>query len=187
MTTEKFTKERFSKDEILFDLLAVEQEENRHGGEAYLYAILPCTLLAVLVGALLHNVWLASVLAAVAIFSIVRMIPLALRSRIMRRTLKEAIENDDFSITEERLHSIEEQKESARRSAKTVSLFHFESGASWQMPRLSEHYAWSEVCNMSSDGLDHTSLVGDEFYLVTPKALPHITYIYNKKLFEYEK
>ena len=181
MITETFTKEKITKDEILFDLLAVEQKLNRRGGEAYLYAIIPCTVLSVLVGALLHNIWLSLVFAALAILHIVYMIPIAVRSHIMRKTLKEAIENETFSVTDERLLSIEEDKE------KKTRIFRFESGASWQMPKLSEHYGWSEVCQMSSDGLDHTSLVGDEFFLVTPNDLPQITYIYHKKLFQYEK
>ena len=44
------TKETLTKQEILADLLAAEQMQNRNGGEAYLYAIIPCTLLSVLVG-----------------------------------------------------------------------------------------------------------------------------------------
>lgn len=183
MTTEKFTKETMTKQEILADLLTAEQALNRHGGEAYLYAIIPCTLLAVLVGILLHNLWLTLALAAVAIFHIIRMIPLAARSRMMRRALKEAIDNDKFVITTERLCSIDEQEE---RANKTTRIFRFGSGMSWQIPSLSQHYAWSEVCNMSSDGLDHTSLVGDEFFVVTLNDLPEISYVYNKKLFEYE-
>ena len=40
---------------------------------------------------------------------------------------------------------------------------------------------------MSTDGLDHTSLVGDEFFAVTLDTLPELTYVYNKKLFDYQK
>ena len=131
MTTEKFTKETFTKDEILFDLLAVEQKINRRGGEAYLYAIIPCAVLAFLVGILLHNVWLALAFSAVALLHIIRMIPLAVRSHMMRKTLKDSIENDRFSLTSERLQSIEEQDDGP--------LFRFEGGTKRQMPRLSEH------------------------------------------------
>lgn len=180
MNTEKFTKEKITKDEILFDLLAVEQQLNRRGGEAYLYAIIPCTVLSVLVGILLHNIWLSLVFAAVAILHVGYMIPIAVRSRIMRKTLKAAIENEAFTLTEERLLSVEEQKE------KNARIFRFESGANWQIPNLSEHYEWSELCRMSSEGLDHTSIVGDEFFTVTLDVLPEIHYLYNKKLFDYQ-
>lgn len=183
MNTEKFTKEKLTRQEILSDLLAAEQAFNLRGGEAYLSAIIPCSLLAVVVGIFLQNLWIALVLATVAIFHIVRMLPLAARSRLMRRALKEAIDNDKFVITTERLCSIDEQEE---RANKTTRIFRFASGMSWQIPSLSQHYAWSEVCNMSSDGLDHTSLVGDEFFVVTLNDLPEISYVYNKKLFEYE-
>ena len=52
--------------------------------------------------------------------------------------------------------------------------------------RPSPNYTWSKTFYMSGQGIENTSLVGDEFYLVILHSTQEICAVYNTKFFVYE-
>lgn len=69
----------------------------------------------------------------------------------------------------------------ARRYEKRLTLY-FSSGE-WDVPR--ETYTWSNELHMSMDGINHTSLAGETFYVVRIEKTGEIVYAYNQKFFSY--
>lgn len=64
-----------------------------------------------------------------------------------------------------------------------VPFFFFED-VQWRVVQTVKHYEWSALYNMSYQGLQNTSIPGDEFYVVYLDRYGDVCYIYNKKLFE---
>ena len=68
---------------------------------------------------------------------------------------------------------------------KAVTVYFFDN-AKWRVPETDKLYAWSKEMYISPQGLDNTSLRGDEFYLVTRLGESEVAYAYNRKFFEYK-
>ena len=64
-------------------------------------------------------------------------------------------------------------------------VFYFENGK-WRIPETGTLYAWSKEMYISPEGLDNTSVPGNQFYIVRRRGEAEIAYAYNKKFFEYK-
>lgn len=110
--------------------------------------------------------------------------------RPIERALRQAEGMDAFSVSLEKLtrivdETVYEPHLGTRRfhSHSIVREMYFYSGASWRIPPVKKHYRWSDACCMSSQGLENTSVSGDEFYLISLKHESSVAYIYNTKFF----
>ena len=104
------------------------------------------------------------------------------------------IERGDISISTEIFSHIandviyEPHRAGTRtRTAKTITLYHFNGGSSWRAPFFERYYEWSKEYYISPKGLKNISIKGDEFYLVSLQAHRDIAYIYPCKNFELDK
>ena len=76
------------------------------------------------------------------------------------------------------------------RFTKDVTVLYFKGG-SWRLyeenhfPNKKKYYNWSKELSMTTDGLLNTSVMGNEFHVVTFEG--EIVYAYNDKFFEYEE
>ena len=116
------------------------------------------------------------------------------KNRKITAALKDSLERDEISVSEEILSHIAEEAvyEPHRhgrgsRSMKAVHVFYFRSGASWRHYEVDRHYGWSREFHMTPAGLENTSVAGDTFYFVRLQSDGDVGYIYNKKLFEYKE
>lgn len=110
-----------------------------------------------------------------------------------RRELVDGLSRGEYSVTREVLtnavfetvHEPHRHVGSRRvHETKQVCVLYFESGASWRIPELNKHYAWSKELYVSTRGLYNTAVAGNEFYLVSLRADYEIRYAYNAKFFD---
>jgi hypothetical protein len=116
------------------------------------------------------------------------------KNRKITAALKDSLERDEISVSEEILSHIAEEAvyEPHRhgrgsRSMKEVHVFYFRSGASWRHYEVDRHYGWSREFHMTPAGLENTSVAGDAFYFVRLQGMNDVAYLYNKKLFEWKE
>ena len=152
--------------------------------------IVPCTLGAIVVGILLHNVWIALAIFSLAAYHIVRYVIEYKKYRAQKRAIRAVLERGDVSVSVERLSHIAQEliyePHAAGRQVhetKTVTFYHFEGGNAWRLPRVDRHYEWSAEYALTSRGLDNVSLVGDEFFYVSLQGYADLVYIYPCKFF----
>ncbi|MBQ1213034.1 MAG: hypothetical protein IIX69_06395 [Clostridia bacterium] len=69
-----------------------------------------------------------------------------------------------------------------RHNYKRVTFLCFSTGK-WRVPE--ECYAWSKELKMSSEGVENSSVPGDEFWVVTVKGGGDVCAAYNTKFFKY--
>jgi hypothetical protein len=111
--------------------------------------------------------------------------------KVIRRGLFDALDRNDISISIEVLSHISEETVYEPHAAggrshmtKSITVFYFESGASWRIVRTDRHYDWSPEFYLSNRGLKDTSVRGNEFFYVSLQGHYDISYIYPCKMFE---
>lgn len=186
-------KELLTPENIKKDLLTIVNIRISNISDWRLSYIIPVTLIAVIIGILLKNIWIGGLIFSFAAYHIVRFI-LDARSclRVKKELIKE-INDCSFSVSVDKLEGISEEivyephmGVRGSRSIKSVKVYRFQSGRQWRELSVGTHYKWSRLYNMSSKGLENTSVVGDEFYFVTLKSDNETAYVYNTNLFEYK-
>lgn len=188
------TKERLTKENIREDLLkALGSRASSVSDQRFSYMI-PITAIAVILWVVFQQIWLGLAVFSVAAYHIVRFAVELQNDTKIKKILKNAIGRGEFSVSVEKLCRIETETiyephrgSLSTRTAKTVKIFYFLSGANWRVPAVGKHYQWSKTYDMSSDGLDNTSITDDEFYFVKLQADQEIGYIYNTKFFEFRE
>lgn len=153
--------------------------------------IVPTAAIAIILAIILKNVWIGLAISVFPLYHVVRYAIDTANHIKATNEIEAAVARDEFSVSLEKLSHIstetiyEPHKGISRpRMTKTVKFYYFKSGASWRVPQVECHYEWSRELYQSSHGLENISLTDDEFYLVSLKMNPSITYAYPKKLFD---
>lgn len=183
-------KEMLTQENIKKDLLALLKTRVSNLSDWRFSFIVPFTLLAVILGILLKNVWIGLLIFSPAVYHIVRYAVDARSYSKVKQKLKKDINDCSFSVTVETLDGISSEiiyEPHRSHCAKTIVVYCFQSGKHWRKPVVGTHYKWSKLYNMSSAGLDNTSIVGDTFYFISLSGDPETAYVYNTRLFDYRE
>ncbi|MBQ8416923.1 MAG: hypothetical protein IJX13_08545 [Clostridia bacterium] len=148
--------------------------------------IVPITLLALLIGFLLKNIWLGFLIFLFAVYHIVRFVMEYKNHRARKQALNSRLERGEISISIEKLSHITEEMiyepytsfTGRGRSAKQVTFYHFHSGVSWRVPSGKIHYEWSKDYHMSSKGLENISISGNDFFYISLQGYHDVVYVY---------
>ena len=184
-------KEKLTLEAIKQDLMKVVSFQLSNKTAWRFSYIVPITLLAGMVGALLKNVIVGLLIFSIAAYHIVRYV-IEYRAYSQRKNaVISMIEREEISISNEifshiATETIYEPHGVGRRAlaTKTITVYYFNGGYSWRVPNVDKHYAWSKDFYISSKGLENISIPGDEFYFVSLQSLHEIAYIYPCKNFE---
>lgn len=180
-------RELLDKQSIATDILALERTGREHSVEGvFLISVLAaCLILSLL---LWHWIILA-IATPIILFLIARII---LKSVRKHETLYD-LTNGGFHLEEATLEGIAREqvvspyvKFRGTRSYSGVTQEHlvlYFTRGRYVLPKLPFYYAWSELCSMEETGIDHTSVPGNEFYVVINNTDSSILFFYNKKLF----
>ena len=186
------TKETLTLSGITHDLKTVAYNNLSNAEEWRLSYIVSITVIAITVGALLKALWPGLLIFAVAAYHIVRYV-MELRKYIAsRNAIDSVIHRGDISISVEQLSHIADetiyephQHGKHSHATKQITVFYFNSGASWKVPDIYQrHYEWSREFHLSSEGLKNVSVAGNDFFYVSLQGYPHVVYVYPCKLFE---
>ena len=187
-------KELVTIDNIKHDLLLSIRSNYVNKSEWRISVAISITLLAIITGFLLKNIWIGLVIFIPALYQIIRYIIAEKKFKRKVRVAEDAVNRGEFIISLETLDKVREETIYEPHSGyrgrtnltKDVCFFYFASGIKWRMPRVAKHYEWSKEYYISSEGLNNTSVSGNEFYFVKLESDPKISYIYNSKFFELE-
>ena len=177
-------KEALRREHIIRDLLAADKSLFWKKAEIHFCFIGPFLLLSLLLGAIFHKLWLSAVCLFPVVYHVIRLVFRIVHS-IRRR---KSIRNGNFRISTEKLVNIGTETIYEPPFAGTtthlfrdIEFFYMEYGK-WRVPHI-EHYPWSSLYRMSTAGLKNTSILNDEFYVVTLSFDDEIGYVYNCRLF----
>ena len=194
-------KEILTKENIKHDLL-ISIKANYSNKADWRFSIsLPLAILAILSGILLKNIWIGLLIFSFAAYQMVRYIIAEKKFNAQIKAAKDAVMREDFIVSIETLDKVREEtiyephvhgygSHVHTRHAHTtndVYFFYFRSEIKWRMPEIRRHYAWSKDYYISSEGLNNTSVSGNEFYFIRLESDPKIAYIYNTKFFEFDE
>ncbi len=179
MTKEVLTKENIQKD-VLAYVKRIADAKGSYLLDIGVYSMILLILLAC------AGAWqIALPFALVPIISFLRYIPWW---RAAREERGEASQGE-FTIVREKLsHIAEETIYEPRylgrytRNMHSVRFLYFPCGQWRIQPR---NYTWSKTFYMSGQGVENTSLVGDEFYIAIVNSTQEICAVYNTKFFTY--
>lgn len=184
-------KEKLTLDAIKQDLMKIVNFQLSNKTDWRFSHIVPITLLAVVLGVLLKNIFVALLVFSVAAYNIVRYVIEYKEYKTNKNEIISLIEKGTVSIETERLshianETVYEPHRVGRKavSAKTITVYYFDGGASWRVPNIEKHYSWSEEFYISSKGLENISIAGDEFFFVRLHNNSDVAYIYPCKNFE---
>ena len=134
-------------------------------------------------GAIWQKLWVLAVpLGILAVACISRHIYL----RCVERKESKATERGEFTVLKEKLSHIgkETVHEPGAHGPRTTegTYLYFPCGQWRIQPR---NYTWSKDFYMSGQGVENTSLIGDEFYVAISNNTQEICAVYNTKFFTY--
>lgn len=178
------TKEILTKDNIQKDVLAYVKRITGNKDSYYFGGIVLSTALVLLIATL--DRWkIAFVFAILPVFCLLQYIPIWRASRAERG----AASRGDFTVTKANLSHIAEEIIHEPRFAgkhvhttRVVRFLYFPCGQWRIQPR---NYTWSKDFYMSGQGVENTSLIGDEFYIAISNNTQEICAVYNTKFFTY--
>ena len=194
-------KQRFTVDDVASDMRTVIRDRRRAFYSWRIKFIAPSALfLHVLLLVLTeftpsigHKLVIAVLVLTIA-YNLVMLVVQLLGTRKIQRAIDKGLMRGDINVSIEKFshvttEEIYEPYFSGRwiGLSKTIRMYYFSSGAGWREPVTKSHYAWSLICETSSQGLENTAIAGDEFYLITLCADRSVKYIYNTKLFEFKE
>ena len=186
-------KETLTKDNIKHDLILSIQSNYVNKSEWRFEAAFAITLLAIITGFLLKNIWIGLAIFTPAVYQIVRYIISEKKFKSKVRAAEDAVAREEFIISLETLEKVRQETiyephtyGGKRYSTREAYVFYFVSDIKWRMPGIAKHYEWSKEYYISSAGLNNTSVSGNEFYFVKLESDPKVSYVYNTKFFELE-
>ena len=184
-------KEKLMLEAIKQDLLKVVNFQLSNKTDWRFSYIVPITLLAVMVGLLVKNIFVGLLIFSVAAYHILRYVIEYREYKQNKNAVISLIQRGEISIATEKFshiakETIFEPHRAGRRSKtiKTITVYYFEGGASWRVPIIEKHYSGSKDFYISSKGLENISIAGDEFFFVRLQNHADIAYIYPCKNFE---
>lgn len=188
-------KEILRKENIREDLLKAIEQRNAVRWEWRMCYIGPLVAGSLVMMLCFFQYWWLGLLTLVpAVYHAVFLVRDLQKNRKITAALRDSLERDEISVSEEILSHIAEEavyephrRGRGARSMKAVQVFYFRSGASWRHYEVAKHYGWSKEFHMTPAGLENTSAAGDAFYFIRLQSDGDVGYIYNKKLFEYKE
>lgn len=180
-----------------FNLLAKKQFLNVSSWR--LAFILPLTLLALILGLAFKLLWIAILFALVDGYHLVRYGMEIQKYMRKKKSIQKIHDRAELSIAMEKLSHISTETIYEPRLRTRVGLFHrsntvkmvpvmyFLSGRSWRIPEGNRHYRWSKEYHISTQGLENTSISGDDFIYACLQADDDIAYAYPCKNFVMDK
>lgn len=187
-------KEKLTMEAIKSDLIKIANYQVSQKAEWRFYYILTMPLMAILLSVFTKNALIGIAVFCIAAYHIVRFVMEYKEYKTKKEAILSLIERGEISISTETFSHIAaeviyEPHRVGRRSSttKTIKMYHFEGGCSWNVPLLETHYEWSKEHYISSRGLENISIKGDEFYFVSLQAHNDIAYIYPCKNFELDE
>ena len=193
-------KEKLTLDGIKQDLLKIADFQLSNKTDWRFSYIVPITLLAVMAGVFLKNIFVGLLIFSVAAYHIVRFVMEYKEHKNAKNAVISLIERGEISISTERFSHIANETiyepnnvwiALASRSmftkvqaTKTITVYYFDGGISWRVPNIDKHYSWSKEFYISSKGLKNISVAGNEFIFVRLQNNSEIAYIYPCKTFE---
>ena len=185
-------KETLTLSDITHDLKIIAHSTLSNAEDWRLAYILPATMFAISVIALLKAVWPGLLIFTVAAYHIVRYVMELKKYSESKKAIDSVLDRGDISISVEHLSHIAEETiyephRHGRHShaTKQITQFYFNSGVSWRVPNIFQrHYEWSREFHLSTQGLKNVSVSGNDFFYVSLQGYPHIVYVYPCKLFE---
>lgn len=184
-------KEELRLANVKLDLLKVLSKRESNLSDWRFTYIVPATVLAFGLGFLFRSVWIGLIIFSLAAYHVVRYVIEAHENWAANKQLKKAVDRGDFSVSIETLDHISDETiyephitRHGRINIREAKFFYFVGGSSWRVPDIYRHYEWSMNYSMSTNGLDSTSVIGNEFHFITLKGDQDIGYIYNTKMFE---
>ena len=187
------TKEILTDDIIRQDILVHEVKKANTNDKKTLVWIGPITAAALVAGYLVS--WVLGVL--IALLAIIPVVMYFKQEKEDVQILEQVTHGGEFTVCTDVLSHIGQEtvyephvhtnigSSYKTHYTKTVKVYFFHN-AKWRVPETDTLYAWSKEMYISPQGLDNTSLRGDEFYLVTRLGEAEVAYAYNKKFFEYK-
>ncbi len=187
-------KERLTTDNIKHDLL-ISINENYSSKADWRFSIsLPIAILAIFAGIFLKNIWIGLLIFSFAVYQMVRYIIAEKKFKNQIKITKDAVMREEFIVSIETLDKVREETIYEPHMpgrhvhhTKDVYFFYFVSEIKWRMPQIRKHYEWSKDYYISSEGLNNTSVSGNEFYFIRLESDPKVAYIYNTKFFELDE
>jgi len=184
-------KETLTLENIVKDLNSISYTKRSNVNDWRISKIIPCTLMAVIIGFLLKNVWIGLFIFSYAAYQIYCCLVEYAENKKEEKSLNKAINRDSISISIEELSHItcetnyDPHTVQARITTPTdtTTLYHFVSGASWRDPDAYKHYGWSENYSISPKGLQNVSVAGDKFFYISLQGYYDASYIYPCKFF----
>ena len=183
------TKEPLRLSNIKGDLMKMADFYMANRMDGRLGFVVPIVMIAVIIGVVTKSFWIGLAISTLSYFDIARYIRDMRAYRNTKAQILAAIERGDISVSVETLSHIAEETiyephtvgchvHARRYAMKTVTMFYFEGGGSWRLPRVDKHYAWSKDYYMSPSGLLNTSTQGEDFFFVCLQGNYDIAYIY---------
>ena len=183
-------KETISLSNIQNDLMIIANTQISNDADVRLVFIVPLTLLSVLLGIFLKNIWISLAILALAVYHTVRFVFEYRDYKAKKESICDVLERGDISISTERFSHVAAQTivephnvGTRIKNTKTAVFFYFESGVGWRVPSMDKHYKWSKEYYVSTKGLENISIQGDEFFYVSLQGHFDIAYIYPCKNF----
>ena len=187
-------KEKITLEAIKQDLLKIVNFQLSNKAQWRFSDIVPITILAVMVGVYLKNVFVGLLVFSAAAYHIVRYVIEYKGYKTNKNAIISLIERGQISISTEIFshianETVYEPHRVGRRTktTKTITVYYFDGGASWRVPTFEKHYSWSKDFYISSKGLETISIAGDEFFFVRLQKHSDIAYIYPCKNFELDE
>lgn len=174
------------REHILADLMAYAESTTVNNGSEFVSALIELAVIAFCLFFVAEYAWMWFFLVPAVIYFAVSLFlsfyrPYKRQNAILRGNFKIRREMLKFITRDE----IEQKATGLFAKPQTVEdrmLLHFDSGI-WQAPDVC--YPWSELYRMSHEGLDHTSVIGNEFYVVIYEG--RVCAAYNTKLFDLQE
>lgn len=183
-------KEKITLDAIKKDLLKIVKFQLSIKSDWRLSYIGPITVLAVIVGALLKNIFVGLLVFSFSGYQIYCYVTEIADYITKKKVLSSAIDRGDISISTETLSHISEETiyephlgRKRRHSTKMINVYYFDGGSSWRVPDIDMHYEWSKDHYISTLGLENISVKGNQFFVVRLQQRFDVAYIYPCKLF----
>ena len=183
-------KESLTMENIKKDLRKSLNDRSDYVSEWRLLYIIPLTLISLILAFSPIRSWIWIPFFLWDIYHIVRYVLQLKELSTSKKLLRAALDRGDFAVSKETLERVGRETVyrpyravNRTRTTSEVPYLYFQSGIQWEIPKVT-HYEWSKEYHMSSSGLDHTSVKGDEFYLISLQADHEIAYAYNTKFFE---
>ena len=184
-------KETITLDAIKKDFMIVVNEQMANKSDWRFSYIIPSTLTAILIGALMKSVWISLLIFLPAIYHIAVYVSERKKLKAGKAGVLALIERGDISISTEELSHIANETiyephvtYRHRHHTKEIKRYYFSGGSSWRVPNIETLYSWSKEFYLSPYGLSNISLDGDEFFFIRLKCDYDIAYIYPCKTFE---